>query len=59
MTFVSLSQERDNKRRNDCLFSFDDLDSSQFLTIFVDEYQQEQEDLDDEFASECEAIFGL
>jgi len=51
----------ENKHRNDAIFCIDDLDSSEFLSIFVDEYQQEQEDLDDEdaeFAQECDAIFG-
>jgi hypothetical protein len=51
----------ENKHRNDCLFSFDDLDSSKFLSIFVDDYQQEKEEVldeDAEFAQECEAIFG-
>ena len=51
----------ENKHRNDAIFCIDDLDSSGFLSIFVDEYQQEQEDLDDEdaeFAQECDAIFG-
>jgi len=59
---ISLFEPQENVRRNDTLFSMDDLDSSGFLSIFVDDYQQEKEEIvdeDAEFAQECEAIFGL
>ena len=58
---ISLFEPQDNVRRNDTIFSFDDCDTTQLFEVFVDEYQQEQENLDDEdaeFASECKAIFG-